>query len=88
MVSAGQVVVDVSAAAGASVAVGESMRRYWRRRETRQQEAFKAAVQKIVDASITDVISRQADFEHRQGAHLDRQDRDIKAIRRELEKRP
>jgi hypothetical protein len=31
-------------------------------------------IQGVVDASVTDVLRRQADFERRQGEHLDRQD--------------
>lgn len=72
----------VSAGAGAAVAVGTVMRRYWRGRETRQQAEFRKAVQQIVDESVADVISRQVQFERRQGEHLDRQDRVIDEIRR------
>lgn len=44
----------VSAGVGSTVIVGESMRRYWRRRETRQQQQFEAAVERIVDRKIAD----------------------------------
>lgn len=71
----------ISAAAGAAVVVGEASRRYWTRREIRQQAAFRAAVQQIVDESIGDVIKRQANFERRQAAHLDRQDAAIERLR-------
>lgn len=74
----------ISAAIGASAIVGGTMRRYWRGREHRQQEAFRRAVQQIVDASVADVIRRQTLFEHRQGQHLDRQDRAIADLRRTI----
>jgi hypothetical protein len=60
------------------------LRGWWSRREIRQQRAFRAAVQAIVDQSVSDVITRQADFERRQGAHLGRQDHDIAALRAEV----
>lgn len=75
----------VSAGAGAAVVVGGVMRRYWRGREDRQQAQFRRAVQDIVDASISDVITRQASFEKSQGQHLDRQDKAIAELRRALE---
>lgn len=73
-----------SAAAGASVAVAESTRRYWRRREARLQAAFRAAVHQIVSDALVPVIQRQADAERRQGQHLDRQDRAIALIRADI----
>jgi hypothetical protein len=72
----------VSAGAGAAVVVGSAMRRYWRGRETRQQAQFEASVQRIVDKSVAGIISRQTQFEQRQGAHLDRQDKVIDEIRK------
>lgn len=42
----------VSAGIGASAVVGESMRRYWRRRERKQQAEFERAVSRIVDAKL------------------------------------
>lgn len=62
------------------------MRRYWRGREKRQQVAFRKAVQEIVDTSIADVINRQIAFEIRQGRHLDRQDRAIAALTRDVKR--
>jgi hypothetical protein len=73
-----------SAATGAALGVGAVMRRYWTRREARQQAGFRQAVQDIVDASIADMIGRQVDFERRQGRHLDRQDLAIAALRRDI----
>lgn len=64
------------------MAVGETSRRYWSRREARLQAAFRRAVQAIVDESIADVIRRQTEFERRQGQHLDRQDKAIADLRR------
>lgn len=78
----------VSAGVGAAVVTGEAMRRFWTRREARQQVSFRRAVQQIVDESIADMITRQAEFERRQGSHLDKQDKDIAALRRLLEARP
>lgn len=71
----------VSAGAGAAVVVGSAMRRYWRGRETRQQAQFEQAVQRIVDKSVSGIITRQRQFEERQGRHLDRQDKAIDEIR-------
>lgn len=64
--------------------MGEAMRRYWRGRETRQQAEFEASVQRIVDKSVAGIITRQTQFEQRQGAHLDRQDRVIEEIRKSV----
>lgn len=77
----------MSAGVAAALAVGETFRRYWARREVRQQAVFRADVQRIVDESMADVIRRQADFERRQGQHLDRQDKAIDALRRAVERR-
>lgn len=77
----------ISAAAGAAVIVGEASRRYWTRRELRQQAGFRAAVQRIVDESIADMIKRQSEFERRQGQHLDRQDKAIERLRLAVERR-
>lgn len=74
----------VSAGAGASVVTGGAARRYWTRREVRQQAAFRRAVQAVVDASVTELIARQAAFEHRQGRHLDRQDRKLDQLAAEV----
>lgn len=70
----------VSAGAGSAVVVGGAFRRYWTRREARQQAAFRRAVQDIVDQSVNDVLARQRDFEKRQGRHLDAQDRKLDAL--------
>lgn len=78
------VIEAASAAAGAAVVVGEASRRYWTRRELRQQAGFRAAVQAIVDESIRHLINRQAEFERRQGQHLDRQDRAIEQLRKAI----
>lgn len=77
----------VSAAAGAAVVVGESSRRYWSRREARQQAAFAQSVRRIVDEALAPVIKRQADSERRQGQHLDRQDRAIAELRKAIDRR-
>jgi hypothetical protein len=76
-----------SAGIGAAVVAVESTRRYWARREARQQAAFRAAVKAIVDDAMLDVIHRQAEFERRQGKHLDRQDQAIAELRRVVEGR-
>lgn len=76
----------VSAGIGAAAVVGGASRRYWTRREARQQTAFRKAVQQIVDESIADVLTRQAAFERRQGQHLDKQDRAIASLRRAVDK--
>lgn len=73
-----------SAGIGAAIAVGAVMRRYWAAREVRQQNAFRQAVEQIVDGKTEQIIVRQIAFEKRQGAHLDRQDRAIAAIGREV----
>lgn len=70
----------VSAGAGSAVVVGGAFRRYWTRREARQQAAFRRDVQDIVDQSVMDVLARQRDFEKRQGRHLDAQDRKLDAL--------
>lgn len=64
--------------------VGESARRFWRRREERQEAAFHRAVQVIVDSAISHVLARQTEFEHRQGQHLDRQDKRLARIEDKL----
>lgn len=69
-----------SAAAAASVAVAEASRRYWTRREARQQAAFRRAVQQIVDEALAPIIAKQGVVMARQQEqvrHLDRQDRAI-----------
>lgn len=73
-----------SAAVGAGLGVGAVMRRYWTRRETRQQAAFAAAVGRIVDIKAAELVARQQAFEDRQGRHLDRQDIAIAALRGEV----
>lgn len=73
-----------SAGVVAAVTVGGVMRRYWRRREDRQQVAFAAAVGRIVDAKAAQLVARQVAFEDRQGRHLDRQDIAIAAMRRDV----
>jgi hypothetical protein len=84
-VDAEGLVEAVSAGVGAAVAVGATMRRYWTARERRQQAAFKLAVELIVDRKTEQILSRQVQFEQRQGRHLDRQDRAIADIRRIVE---
>jgi hypothetical protein len=74
----------VSAGAGTAVAVGTAFRRYWTRREARQTAQFRRDVQAIVDASVTELITRQAAFEARQGRHLDRQDRKLDQLAAEI----
>lgn len=73
-----------SAGVVAAVTMGGVMRRYWRRREGRQQAAFAAAVGRIVDAKAAELLQLQHAFEQRQGRHLDRQDIAIAALRREV----
>lgn len=80
-------ITTISAGVVAALGVGESSRRYWHRREERQQASFRAAVQSIVDTSVAEVIRRQVEFEQRQGRHLDRQDRAIDHLRRMVERR-
>lgn len=70
--------------AGSAVVVGGAFRRYWSRREIRQQAAFRRAVQAVVDAAISEVIVRQDAFEARQRQHLDRQDRKLDALAAEV----
>lgn len=77
----------VSAGIGAAAVVGGASRRFWTRREARQQAAFRGAVQQIVDESIADVLARQEAFERRQGQHLDRQDRAIADLRRAVDRK-
>jgi hypothetical protein len=77
----------VSAGVGAAALVAGASRRFWTRREARQQAAFRAAVQQVVDESIADMIARQTQFEHRQGAHLDRQDRAIAELRKAVDRK-
>lgn len=76
----------VSAGAGSAVVVGGVMRRYWTRRETRQAREFRRAVQAVVDESVADMIRRQAEFEKRQGQHLDRQDARLLRIEHKLDR--
>lgn len=70
----------VSAGIGAAAIVGTAMRSYWTRREARQQAAFRRAVQQIVNESMDGILNRQAEFERRQGRHLDRQDETLRQI--------
>jgi hypothetical protein len=77
----------VSAGVGAAAVVGGASRRFWTRREVRQQAAFRRAVQQIVDESISDMITRQTQFERRQGQHLDRQDRAIAELRKAVDRK-
>lgn len=79
--SAESLVEAVSAGIGAAAIMGSAMRRYWRGRETRQQAEFERSVQRIVDKSVSGIITRQRQFEERQGRHLDRQDKVIDEIR-------
>lgn len=71
------IVSAAGSAAGGAAATGAVLRGWWSRREVRQQRAFRRAVQEVVDASVTDILARQREFERRQGAHLDRQDQAI-----------
>lgn len=66
--------------------VGTVMRRYWTAREKRQQQAFRLAVELIVDRKTEQILARQVAFEQRQGRHLDRQDRAIADLKRTVEK--
>lgn len=88
LVTVATLVESVSAGVGAALATAETLRRYWSRRETRNQAEFRAAVQRVVDESIADVIRRQTEFERRQGAHLDQQDKAMEQLRRAMERRP
>lgn len=72
-----------AAGVGAALATGESLRRYFYRRELRQQAEFRSAVQHIVDEALAPVIARQVG----QGAHLDRQDAAIAALRRAVDRK-
>jgi hypothetical protein len=78
------IVSAAGSAAGGAAASAAVLRGWWSRRELRQQRAFRHAVQDIVNESVSDVITRQSEFERRQGAHLDRQDQDIAALRAEV----
>lgn len=86
--------VEATAAGlGAALATGETFRRYWSRREARQQAAFRSAVREIVADELApvmrrqaDVIQRQKDSELRQGKHLDRQDKAIAELRRAVDR--
>ena len=84
MVGLQGLVEAASGAVVASVTVAEASRRYWTRREARQQVAFRAAVQQIVDEAMAPVLARQVDTERRQGKHLDRQDTAIAQIRADI----
>jgi hypothetical protein len=85
-VNVASLVEAVSAGAGSAAVVGTAVSKYWRAREARLKAAFTQAVQNIVDASVTDVIARQAAFEARQGKHLDNQDRAIADLRKLVER--
>ena len=75
-------------AAGGAAASAVALRGWWSRREIRQQRAFRRAVQDIVSEYTDQLATRQTEFERRQGAHLDRQDQAIAALRAELRGRP
>jgi len=60
------------------------MRRYWTRRQAHDQAAFAAAVGRIVDIKVAELVARQNAAETRQGRHLDRQDLAIAALRRDI----
>lgn len=64
-----------SAAVAAAAIIGAALR-HWLHRE----------VTGVVNDSVADVIRRQAEFERRQGRHLDRQDDEIAAIRRMVDR--
>jgi hypothetical protein len=85
-VNAAVLVEAVSAGVGAAVVTGESFRRYWSRREVRQQAAFRRAVQAIVADAVADVLDRQAASEQRQRRHLDRQDRKLDLLAAEVQR--
>ena len=70
------VVEAVASGTGASIGV-VALARKW----------FRGAVKDVVDESIADVIKRQADFERRQGQHLDRQDDRLQRIEQKLNRR-
>ena len=78
------VVSAAGSAAGGAAASVVALRGWWSRREIRQQRAFRRAVQDIVAESVGQLAERQAEFERRQGAHLDRQDQAIAALRGEI----
>lgn len=63
------VVEAVASGVGASVGVAALARRW-----------FRHAVQDVVDDLVADLITRQQDFERRQGQHLDRQDQRLQRI--------
>lgn len=66
----------VAAGTGASIGVAALARRW-----------FRHAVRDVVDESVAGLISRQADFERRQGQHLDRQDKRLERIEEALSNR-
>lgn len=70
------VVEAVAAGTGASIGVATLARRW-----------FRGAVQDVVNESVADVLKRQGEFERRQGAHLDRQDRRLARIEEKLSRR-
>jgi hypothetical protein len=63
-VSAWQPVLATAASTAVAVLAAATMTRKWLVR----------VIQGVVDTSVTEVKRAQADFERRQGAHLDRQD--------------
>ena len=63
----------VASGVGASIGVAALARRW-----------FRHAVKDVVDESHADIVKRQADFERRQGDHLDAQDRRLERIERSL----
>jgi hypothetical protein len=70
----------IGAGVTSAAVVGTALRSYWTRREARNQQAFRRAVQQIVDESLAGVHRRQIEAERRQGKHLDRQDETLKRL--------
>jgi hypothetical protein len=62
--SAWQTAVTTAASSAAALIAMSALARRWLVR----------VIQGVVDASATDLLRRQSDFERRQGEHLDRQD--------------
>lgn len=66
----------VASGVGASVGVAALARRW-----------FRHAVRDVVSESVADLIKRQAEFERRQGQHLDLQDQRLQRIEQKLGRR-
>lgn len=66
----------VAAGTGSAIGVAALARRW-----------FRHAVKDVVAESVDELLKRQADFERRQGAHLDRQDVRLQRIEAALARR-